>query len=509
MRQWKISQAKFESDLINPALAVSPWNGHRNFVYDLLPFLRPDTIVELGTHYGCSFFAMCQSLKDNETSSRIYAVDTWEGDEQAGFYGNEVWETVSQTLTAYFGSVSAELLRMRFEDAVFKFKDESIDLIHIDGLHTYEAVQRDFTTWLPKLKKNGVVLFHDVNSDLGYGTNRYWEELKQEYDCYFEFEHSWGLGVLFPKGNELYTEMVKAGFEDKRLIYTYRALYEYECIKTSDLTKMVDERDKTIKSQAELIDARDEEIRAQTTMIDERDKTIKSQAALIDARDEEIKAQTAMIDERDKTIKSQAALIDARDEEIKTQTAMIDERDKTIKSQAALIDARDEEIRAQAAMIDERDKTIKAQTVIIDARDEEAKEQARMINARDEENRAQAAMIDERDKTIKSQAEMIDARDEEIRVQTAMIDERDKTIKSQAALIDARDEEIRVQTAMIDERDKTIKSQTAMIDARDAAIKAQAAMIDDRDEAIRAQAEMIDERDKTIQEQKEKLSGKE
>ena len=453
MRQWKISQAKFESDLINPALAVSPWNGHRNFVYDLLPFLRPDTIVELGTHYGCSFFAMCQSLKDNETSSRIYAVDTWEGDEQAGFYGNEVWETVSQTLTAYFGSVSAELLRMRFEDAVFKFKDESIDLIHIDGLHTYEAVQRDFTTWLPKLKKNGVVLFHDVNSDLGYGTNRYWEELKQEYDCYFEFEHSWGLGVLFPKGNELYTEMVKAGFEDKRLIYTYRALYEYECIKTSDLTKMVDERDKTIKSQA--------------------------------------------------------ALIDARDEEIKTQTAMIDERDKTIKSQAALIDARDEEIRAQAAMIDERDKTIKAQTVIIDARDEEAKEQARMINARDEENRAQAAMIDERDKTIKSQAEMIDARDEEIRVQTAMIDERDKTIKSQAALIDARDEEIRVQTAMIDERDKTIKSQTAMIDARDAAIKAQAAMIDDRDEAIRAQAEMIDERDKTIQEQKEKLSGKE
>ena len=495
MRQWKISQAKFESDLINPALAVSPWNGHRNFVYDLLPFLRPDTIVELGTHYGCSFFAMCQSLKDNETSSRIYAVDTWEGDEQAGFYGNEVWETVSQTLTAYFGSVSAELLRMRFEDAVFKFKDESIDLIHIDGLHTYEAVQRDFTTWLPKLKKNGVVLFHDVNSDLGYGTNRYWEELKQEYDCYFEFEHSWGLGVLFPKGNELYTEMVKAGFEDKRLIYTYRALYEYECIKTSDLTKMVDERDKAIKSQAALIDERDKTIRSQTALIDARDEDIRAQTAMIDERDKTIRSQTALIDARDEDIRAQTALIDARDEEIRAQTAMIDERDKTIRSQTALIDERDKTIKSQTALIDERDKTIKSQAALIDARDEDIRAQAAMIDERDKTIRSQAAMIDERDKTIRSQAALIDAREEDIRAQTAMIDERDKTIRSQAEMIDARDE--------------TIRSQTALIDARDEAIRAQAAMIDARDEAIRAQAEMIDARDKTIREQEEKLSGKE
>ncbi len=43
-------------------------------------------------------------------------------------------------------------MRMLFEDATHHFSDESVDLLHIDGLHTYDAVQEDFTTWLPKVR---------------------------------------------------------------------------------------------------------------------------------------------------------------------------------------------------------------------------------------------------------------------------------------------------------------------------------------------------------------------
>ena len=76
------------------------------------------------------------------------------------------------------------------------------DIIHIDGLHTYEAVSHDFSIWLPKLCENGIMLFHDIASVKKYGSNRFWEELKQQYPYHFEFEHSWGLGILFPKGYE-------------------------------------------------------------------------------------------------------------------------------------------------------------------------------------------------------------------------------------------------------------------------------------------------------------------
>lgn len=289
MTNWIVSSPKYESDKLNDKLAVSPWNGHRNFVYDYLKYIKPNKIVELGTHYGCSFFAMCQSMKDNNlVDTTLIAVDTWQGDEQAGFYGNEVWDIVNETRDKYFSKQNTQLKRMLFCEAAKEIEDNSIDLIHIDGLHTYEAVSEDFKTWLPKLKDNGVILFHDVASELGYGSNQFWEEIKEKYDYYFEFVHSWGLGILFPKGKEIYDRLLEFNFDDKILIYQYKALYQYECIANKDLTDMANERYEAIQNQSK--------------MIDERDATISSQAKMLEERYEAIQNQSKMIEERDSII---------------------------------------------------------------------------------------------------------------------------------------------------------------------------------------------------------------
>ena len=55
------------------------------------------------------------------------------------------------------------LLRCTFREASMYFSERSIDMIHIDGLHTYEAVKEDYDTWNPKLKEEGTLLFHDCN----------------------------------------------------------------------------------------------------------------------------------------------------------------------------------------------------------------------------------------------------------------------------------------------------------------------------------------------------------
>lgn len=47
------------------------------------------------------------------------------------------------------------------------FPDKYFDFIHLDGDHHYEAVKKDFDSYIPKLTDDGVMLIHDTNSDKG------------------------------------------------------------------------------------------------------------------------------------------------------------------------------------------------------------------------------------------------------------------------------------------------------------------------------------------------------
>lgn len=172
------------------------WCGHLPFAAWLMRTVKPKMFVELGTHTGNSYFSFCQSATEANSSIRCYAIDTWQGDEHAGTYGNEVFDQVNEHNQTYYANFS-RLLRMTFDEAVDYFTDGSIDLLHIDGLHTYEAVKHDFDTWLPKLAPGAVVLFHDTNvRERGFGVWKFWEELQARYPANMEFFHSNGLGVL-------------------------------------------------------------------------------------------------------------------------------------------------------------------------------------------------------------------------------------------------------------------------------------------------------------------------
>lgn len=171
----------------------SAWLGHAPFAAWLLEQTRPRTVVELGTHQGFSYFAMCDFAQRLGLGTSFAAVDTWQGDEHAGFYSSAVFDAVSRWNERFLPRSS--LMRMTFAEARGDIDDRSVDLLHIDGRHRYEDVVQDFALYAGTLSERGVVLFHDIAERGGdFGVHRFWSELTTRFPT-FSFDHSHGLGV--------------------------------------------------------------------------------------------------------------------------------------------------------------------------------------------------------------------------------------------------------------------------------------------------------------------------
>jgi hypothetical protein len=176
-------------------IAPSAWWQHVPIAHWLVGELKPRRVVELGTHYGVSFFAFCEAAEILSEETFVYAIDTWLGDEHAGLYDESVFTRVASHWEKRHRR-RARVIRSTFDDAVSYFESGSIELLHIDGLHTYDAVKHDYITWLPKMNEESVILFHDINvRERNFGAWRLWEEIKREHTTH-EVLNGHGLGIL-------------------------------------------------------------------------------------------------------------------------------------------------------------------------------------------------------------------------------------------------------------------------------------------------------------------------
>jgi len=174
-------------------LKASAWLGLESLGYEIVRHFQPTVVVELGTHMGLSALAMGMALRDLGKGGRLYAVDTWQGDEHAGSYDDYVYRIFIDRRDRLGLEEVIVPLRMTFEEARDRIPS-GIDLLHIDGLHTLDAVTHDFETFGPLVRPGGLVLFHDVNTGF-QDMRRFWRSLKRRYRSHL-FPYSHGLGVI-------------------------------------------------------------------------------------------------------------------------------------------------------------------------------------------------------------------------------------------------------------------------------------------------------------------------
>ena len=312
----------------------SSWTGHLPFAYDLVKFLRPALLVELSTWDGDSFFTFCQSVYEHALAARCYAVGHREGQSQTAQEDDTEFSRFQDYCSDNYYEF-AGLMHIDSALAVDEFGAETIDLLHLDGLRTYEVASCDFARWLPKVRAGGVVLLHNISirssaSHADCGVWKLWEEIKRRHRT-FQFHHAFGLGVLIKNSNPDLESWVSAAMETPlRAHYIRRGI---------DLTLIMEgrnapgQKDLFASQAARLQDTLAREQRAleeRDRLRDERDRLRDERDRLRDEHDRLRDERDVLRDERD-SLRDEHDSVRAREGESSKRVTQLDEEVEQLK----------------------------------------------------------------------------------------------------------------------------------------------------------------------------------
>jgi len=470
-------------------LTLSAWTAHVPFAFYLIDVLRPRSIVELGTHSGLSYCAFCQAVRQLGIDTRCYAVDTWQGDSQAGFYGPEVLGELREHHDPLYGGFS-RLVESTFDAALQYFDDGTFDLLHIDGFHTYDAVKKDFDNWLPKMTDRGIVLFHDINvRERDFGVWKFWDEIKVLYP-HFEFIHSHGLGVLavgqeYPR--EL-REMFECSGQDAVIIreFFYQLGVRVETgqqLQTlrqtdKDSLRLVEKRETLIHeknlqlmAQATQLQENDRQISERDTLIHEKNLQLIAQSELLSHKDEQIREQIAALQEKDSELHEKNLQLIAQSEQLNYKDEQINERSAGLHERDALLCEKDLQVQAGSQQLQERDTELHeknlqliSQSELIQEKERHSQDYVRRLNEAEREQQAKDQKLGEaiqrlqlKERQLQFKIKQLEEKEQREHEKNEELSEKDSQIKDKALQLQAINLQLARKTAELEDKERIIR----------------------------------------------------
>jgi cephalosporin hydroxylase len=162
---------------------------------------RPKAFLEIGTRNGGTFFVLCRL---SDPHAIVISLDLPGGKFGGGYTPFQIpvirhMRKPGQRIHLLRADSHQADTKKRAEDALGECR---LDLLFIDGDHSYDGVKRDFEMYSPLVKDGGLVVFHDIVeiSDSTIGVHRFWNEIKPDYKHQEIIENpkqGWGgIGIL-------------------------------------------------------------------------------------------------------------------------------------------------------------------------------------------------------------------------------------------------------------------------------------------------------------------------
>jgi cephalosporin hydroxylase len=174
----------------------------RSEIVGLLRTLKaepPRTVLEIGTASGGTLFLLTRVAAPD---ALIVSVDLRRGQFGGGYPGWRVrlyrsFARMAQRVELVMGDSHEPEIQDRIRGLL---DGRALDLLFVDGDHTYEGVRQDFADYSHLVRSGGLVAFHDIvpggpgkHGDPG-GVPTFWSELKATRSDVSELVEDWEWG---------------------------------------------------------------------------------------------------------------------------------------------------------------------------------------------------------------------------------------------------------------------------------------------------------------------------
>jgi predicted O-methyltransferase YrrM len=188
----------------NPIIAPAQVRSELLRFAAIIAELKPSLALEIGTARGGT---LCVISRLSRTSATIISVDLPGGLFGGGYRWFRIpiyksFPVLDQKLHLIRGDSHDQAIQSRVREEIGK--DRKLDLLFIDGDHSYQGVRADFDSYRSLVRSGGIIAFHDIAEhpkETGCEVARLWQEVKTQYrheEIIEDRDQGWaGIGILY------------------------------------------------------------------------------------------------------------------------------------------------------------------------------------------------------------------------------------------------------------------------------------------------------------------------
>jgi predicted O-methyltransferase YrrM len=139
-------------------------------LHGLVMSMKASVCVEIGSARGCSACYIGLALRQLKRG-KLFAIDPHTTTDWNDSSSVDTYAVMRRNLRAFGVERYVEVIR-KYSGEVAKDWKEPIDLLFIDGDHSYEGVKGDWQLFFPHVRRFGAVVFHDTIWDVKRGFDR-------------------------------------------------------------------------------------------------------------------------------------------------------------------------------------------------------------------------------------------------------------------------------------------------------------------------------------------------